>query len=173
MQTLLFHIQQHTNDNQVIYLLIQKLYSSSHRRDETTKRPSMLFRRCHTRHSGFFNFERKLIMKSTTAATLVLALSALVAGQAMAANIDASNPSELDFATVSATQDVASTKTRADVRAEVLQAKRVNVDASNPSELDFAAIAAQQGASTVTRAEVRAELAQAQRAAKPDYSQFW
>jgi hypothetical protein len=112
-------------------------------------------------------------MKSTTAATLVLALSSLVAGQAFAANIDASNPSELDFAAISATQNVASTKTRTDVRSEVLQAKRVNVDASNPSELDFAVNAASQGASSVTRAQVRAELAQAQRAATPDYSQFW
>ena len=112
-------------------------------------------------------------MKSTTTATLVLALSTLVAGQAFAANIDASNPSELDFATVSAKQDVASSKTRTDVRTEVLQAKRVNVDASNPSELDFAANAANQGTSAVTRAQVRAELAQAQRAATPDYSQFW
>ena len=112
-------------------------------------------------------------MKSTTAATLVLALSTLIAGQAMAGNIDTSNPSELDFATISATQGVASTKTRADVRAEVLQAQRVNVDASNPSELDFAANAAKQGTpSSLTRAEVRAELAQAQRAATPDYIQF-
>ena len=111
-------------------------------------------------------------MKSTTAATLVLALSTLVAGQAMAGNIDFSNSSELDFAMNVATQP--STKTRADVRAEVLQAKRVNVDASNPSELDFALNAIKPGApSTVTRAEVRAELAQAQRAATPDYSQFW
>jgi hypothetical protein len=115
-------------------------------------------------------------MKSTTAATLVLALSTLVAGQAMAgnANIDTSKASELDFATISATQDFASTKTRADVRTEVLQVKRVNVDASNSSELDFAVNAAKQGTpSSVTRAEVRAELAQAQRAATPDYSQVW
>ncbi|MDZ7937852.1 MAG: DUF4148 domain-containing protein [Rhodoferax sp.] len=112
-------------------------------------------------------------MKSTTAATLVLALSTLVAGQAMAANIDASNPSELDFATNATTQVIASSKTRAEVRAEVLQAKRTsNIDASNPSELDFA-VAQPVAASGVTRAEVRAELAQAQRAATPDYSQIW
>ena len=75
-------------------------------------------------------------MKSTTAATLVLALSTLVAGQAMAGNIDFSNSSELDFAMNVATQP--STKTRADVRAELAQVKRSNIDLSNPSELDFA-----------------------------------
>jgi hypothetical protein len=68
---------------------------------------------------------------------------------------------------------VASSKTRADVRTEVLQAKRTsNIDASNPSELDFA-VTSPVAASGVTRAEVRAELAQAQRAATPDYSQIW
>jgi hypothetical protein len=53
-------------------------------------------------------------MKSTTAATLVLALSTLVAGQAMAAsNIDTSNPSELDFAmNVVSQKDTAPGKTR-------------------------------------------------------------
>jgi hypothetical protein len=62
-------------------------------------------------------------MKSTTAATLVLALSSLVAGQAFAANIDASNPSELDFAVNAASQG-ASSVTRAQVRAELAQAQR-------------------------------------------------
>jgi hypothetical protein len=102
-------------------------------------------------------------MKSTTAATLVLALSTLVAGQAMAGNIDFSNSSELDFATSVATQP--STKTRADVRAELAQVKRSNIDTSNFSELDFAsnAATAQGPASTLTRAQVRAEAAQAKR----------
>jgi hypothetical protein len=62
-------------------------------------------------------------MKSTTAATLVLALSSLVAGQAFAANIDASNPSELDFAVNAASQG-SSSVTRAQVRAELAQAQR-------------------------------------------------
>jgi hypothetical protein len=101
-------------------------------------------------------------MKSTTAATLVLALSSLVAGQAMAGNIDTSNPSELDFALNVTTQP--STKTRADVRAELAQVKSSNVDTSNASELDFAFNAATQvGATTLTRAQVRAEAAQAKR----------
>jgi hypothetical protein len=100
-------------------------------------------------------------MKSTTAATLVLALSTLVAGQAMAGNIDTSNPSELDFAMNVTTQP--STKTRAEVLAELAQVKRSNIDTSNFSELDFASNAAgvQGPASTLTRAQVRAEAAQA------------
>ncbi|MDZ7937988.1 MAG: DUF4148 domain-containing protein [Rhodoferax sp.] len=107
-------------------------------------------------------------MKSTTAATLVLALSTLVAGQAMAgSNIDTSNPSELDFAMNASTQVIASSKTRAEVRAELVQAKRLgaNIDTSNPSELDFAFNAAgkQDAVSTLTRAQVRAEAAQATR----------
>lgn len=102
-------------------------------------------------------------MKSTTAATLVLALSSLVAGQAMAGNIDLSNPSELDFAMNVTTQP--STKTRAEVLAELAQVKRSNIDTSNASELDFAfnAAAAQGPASTLTRAQVRAEAAQVKR----------
>jgi hypothetical protein len=103
-------------------------------------------------------------MKSTTtAATLVLALSTLVAGQAMAGNIDFSNSSELDFATNVATQP--STKTRAEVRAELAQVKSSNIDMSNASELDFAsnAAAVQGPVSTLTRAQVRAEAAQATR----------
>ena len=105
-------------------------------------------------------------MKSTTAATVVLAVSTLIAGQAMAGNIDTSNPSELDFAmNVAAQPGTPSTKTRAEVLAELAQVKRSNIDTSNASELDFAfnAAAAQGPASTLTRAQVRAEAAQAKR----------
>jgi hypothetical protein len=146
-----------------IALKILQFIPSTRRNNET---PLDAVKTVKTRHSGFPNFERILIMKSTTAATLVLALSSLVAGQAMAGNIDTSNPSELDFALNVATQPAtASSKSRAEVRAELAQAKSSNIDTSNASELDFAfnAAGAQGAASTLTRAQVRAEAAQAKR----------
>jgi hypothetical protein len=66
----------------------------------------MLFRRCDTRQSGIFNFERNFIMKKTYAATIALALSTLVAGQAMAAYTSPAG------------------KTREQVRAELTEAQR-------------------------------------------------
>jgi hypothetical protein len=144
-----------------IALKILQFIPSTRRNNET---PLDAVKTVKTRHSGFPNFERIFIMKSTTtAATLVLALSTLVAGQAMAGNIDFSNSSELDFATSVATQP--STKTRAEVRAELAQVKSSNIDMSNASELDFASNAAtvQGPVSTLTRAQVRAEAAQATR----------
>jgi hypothetical protein len=96
--------------------------------DETkqTKRPSMLFRRCHTRHSGFFNFERKHIMTKTSIAAIAIALIFVLAGQAMAADQAADTKTNSQVAAAPAAKTVAETqgKTSTDAFADLDKIKK-------------------------------------------------
>jgi hypothetical protein len=97
--------------------------------DETnqTKRPAMLFRRCHTRHSGFFNFERKLIMTKTSIAAIAIALTSVLAGQAMAADQAADTKTSQQVAAATATAKAVSetqTKASTDAFAELDKVKK-------------------------------------------------
>jgi hypothetical protein len=101
--------------------------------------------------TGIFNpLKGKLLMKNARISAIALALSALVAGQALAA-------------------DPAAAKTREQVRAEYLQAQRngdliVDIESGQTArQLNPSLYAADVIAQGKTRAEVRAELAEAQR----------
>ena len=118
-------------------------------------------------------------MKNATTASIVIALAALVSGQAMAADSSAvrSDANVIEPATGLKMGDLfpalygnTSTKTRAEVSAQVAQATSNSGDVIEPSTglklsaLNPAAYATQTVASVGTRAQVRAEAVQALRA---------
>ena len=116
-------------------------------------------------------------MKNATTASIVIALAALVSGQAMAADGSAAMRSGADVVEPAtglkmgdlfpALYGKTSTKTRAEVSAQVAQATSNGGDVIEPSTglklsaLNPAAYATQTVASIGTRAQVRAEAVQA------------
>ena len=111
-------------------------------------------------------------MKNATTASIVIALAALVSGQAMAAdaNVVESATGQKMGDLFPALYGNASTKTRAEVSAQAAQATSNGGDVVEPSTgltlsaLNPAAYATQTVASVGTRAQVRAEAVQARSA---------
>lgn len=126
--------------------------------------------------SRIFNLKRICIMKTSTTASIVLALAALSAGQAMAAEASTvrAGGDVVESATGQKLSDLfpalygkTSSKTRAEVSAQVEQTVSNSGDVIEPttglklSALNPAAYATQTVASVGTRAEVRAQAVQA------------